>query len=314
MHAEQFVELLTSTARLYRLPYAELESLVLEYPYAQNLRLLLFAKSWLEGRPDAESLLQKASLYSTDRRALYDFVQQLSILLLQSAQSPVVLREEDVLELRQLPVRLPIALNDPPRAVPVEGKAGEAERQEIFPRKRRSAPEPPDQQLIRQKLEALLADSFSTQEEEKGEKTSFAHTEDFPAHILRRKHKEEGPAPSPTPPKPEGSTAPLPKSRFASWQEVEREKTFSQRLNDLYQRLFSTDPQKKDAFEPEIPESAVHSILAHEGLASETYAEILIRQGDFQTAVEVYRRLILKFPEKTAFFAGQIEKLKNSIP
>ena len=308
MHAEPFVELLSSPARLYRLPYAELESLVLEYPYAQNLRLLLFAKSWLEGRPDAESLLQKASLYSTDRRALYAFVQQLSILLLQSAQSPAVPREEDILELRPLPIRLEIEVNAPSKPNTLERQA---RPQEIPLRKRKSAPTPPDQQEIRQKLEALLADSFPARKEEDREKPSFAHTEDFPVHVLRKKNKEEGQTISPG---PAASIAPLPKSRFASWREAaEREKTFTQRLNDLYQQLFASNAPPTNAPETEIPESAAHSILEHEGLASETYAEILVRQGDFQTAIEVYRRLILKFPEKTTFFAGQIEKLKNSI-
>ena len=311
MHAEQFVELLNSPARLYRLPYAELESLVLEYPYAQNLRLLLFAKSWLEGRPDAENLLQKASLYSTDRRALYTFVQQLSILLLQSAQSPAVPREEDILELRPLPIRLEIEGNAPSKPDTSERQAREGGPQEIPLRKRKSAPAPPDQQEIRQKLEALLADSFPARKEEEREKPSFAHTEDFPAHMLRKKQKEEGQA---TALGPTESIAPLPKSRFASWREAaEREKTFTQRLNDLYQQLFASNAPATNAPETEMPESAAHSILDHEGLASETYAEILVRQGDFQTAIEVYRRLILKFPEKTTFFAVQIEKLKNSI-
>ncbi len=311
MHSEQFVELLTSPARLYRLPYAELESLVLEYPYAQNLRLLLFAKSWLESRPDAESLLQKASLYSTDRRALYAFVQQLSTLLLQSAQSPVVHGEEDILELRQLPLRLPLKVDSP---LQQELQAKESTQQEFSPRKRKSTPEPSDPQLIRQKLEALLADSFPAQGDAQEEKTSFTHTEDFPAHVLRKKHKEEVLLPYPTAPNPGAGATPLPKSRFASWQEAEREKTFTQRLNELYQRLFSSDTPKPDACGPEMPAGAAHSVLDHEGLASETYADILVRQGDFQTAIAVYRRLILKFPEKTAFFAGQIEKLKNSIP
>ena len=46
-------------------------------------------------------------------------------------------------------------------------------------------------------------------------------------------------------------------------------------------------------------------------IISETLAEILIRQGKKEKAIEVYRKLIWKFPQKKAYFAAQIEELKK---
>jgi len=104
MNAENFSRFLTSYAQLYHLSYVELESLVLEYPYSQNLHLLLFAKSWLEQHPQADANLRTAALYSTDRRVLYTFMQELSKHL--AAPSIQFSMQEDYLELTELP-RLP---------------------------------------------------------------------------------------------------------------------------------------------------------------------------------------------------------------
>ncbi len=47
--------------------------------------------------------------------------------------------------------------------------------------------------------------------------------------------------------------------------------------------------------------------------ATETLAEIMVRQGKNQKAVEIYEQLILKYPEKSTYFASQIEKLQKQI-
>lgn len=46
-------------------------------------------------------------------------------------------------------------------------------------------------------------------------------------------------------------------------------------------------------------------------LVTENLAAILVRQGKKDKAVEVYKKLILKIPEKKAYFATQIEELQK---
>lgn len=48
-----------------------------------------------------------------------------------------------------------------------------------------------------------------------------------------------------------------------------------------------------------------------DSIVSETLAEILVRQGKKEKAIEVYRKLIWKFPQKKTYFAAQIEELKK---
>lgn len=47
------------------------------------------------------------------------------------------------------------------------------------------------------------------------------------------------------------------------------------------------------------------------GVASESYAIVLAQQGHIEKAIEMFQQLSLKNPEKSSYFAAQIEKFKN---
>ncbi|QKG56251.1 hypothetical protein GKZ68_06095 [Hymenobacter sp. BRD128] len=66
---------------------------------------------------------------------------------------------------------------------------------------------------------------------------------------------------------------------------------------------------------PEPDEQAdlsVRSTRAEPDLASESLAKILARQGKPDRAIAVYERLMVKHPEKMAYFAAQIDSLRPS--
>jgi hypothetical protein len=56
---------------------------------------------------------------------------------------------------------------------------------------------------------------------------------------------------------------------------------------------------------------AERSIQENSIPVSETYAKILVQQNQINKAIEVYERLILIFPKKSALFVAEIENLKN---
>ena len=71
---------------------------------------------------------------------------------------------------------------------------------------------------------------------------------------------------------------------------------------------FTISPAQNTANEQDM--SAKASSLTDD-LATEALAQIFIEQGHEEKAVEIYRQLILKFPKKSAYFAGLIEKINK---
>lgn len=63
--------------------------------------------------------------------------------------------------------------------------------------------------------------------------------------------------------------------------------------------------------EVSVQELAKKSIQTLEPLETEAMAVMLMRQGKFESAVAIYRKLISKYPEKSSIFAARIEEAQS---
>ncbi len=73
---ETFPKYLNDPSLLYRISYQELKTLVVQYPYCQNLRYLLLIKSKIDNNKDQERNLKMVSAYTLDRPQLYQLLQK----------------------------------------------------------------------------------------------------------------------------------------------------------------------------------------------------------------------------------------------
>lgn len=55
------------------------------------------------------------------------------------------------------------------------------------------------------------------------------------------------------------------------------------------------------------------STILHDNLLTESLAQVMLKQGKFDRAIDIYRRLQLKFPEKGSYFSTLSEELKKDI-
>ncbi len=83
--------------------------------------------------------------------------------------------------------------------------------------------------------------------------------------------------------------------------------------DDLINIFIEKDPSintEKNKFFSSI-ETAKYSLIENNELVTETLAKVYIEQGHFEKAIEAYRKLILKFPKKSSFFADQINLIND---
>ncbi len=76
VNPDAFPKYLNDPSLLYRISYQELKTLVVQYPYCQNLRYLLYIKSRIDNNNDQDRNLKMAAAYSLDRSNLYEILQK----------------------------------------------------------------------------------------------------------------------------------------------------------------------------------------------------------------------------------------------
>lgn len=92
----------------------------------------------------------------------------------------------------------------------------------------------------------------------------------------------------------------------------EQEKKSNNLIDSFIEKAESLEKigSKESTLSGDISESSTKET---DEIMTETYADILIQQKNYQKAIDVYNKLILKFPEKKTYFAIQIKKVESLI-
>ncbi len=282
MTQERFIDFLGNPEGLSSITYEELKTLALAYPYAHNLRYLLALKSQQDHHPEAARNLATAAAHSLDRTWLFALIAPPQI-------TPQRLKEE-VLELkpietiqRELEALSPVFKEEVIEKQIVATQPAFSPRVEDLPsplpEQRGAAPSPspetpkPTPQLFADWMGAFNPPALLS--------TKVAHpTADLVApHFTPKKT-------APTPPQPTAAVRSLDDEDAPAIPNGGDTRTIAQTL-------------------------AERSVAENKDVISETLARLLAKQGYRDKAIAMYERLGLAFPEKSGFFAAEIDKLKK---
>lgn len=176
--------------------------------------------------------------------------------------------------------------------------------------------------IPKENLEAVAEATLDT---ERGSFIQPLYTEDYFRHqgISAEATEEKPPGITPEPAEPEDPKSLMVVMSFAEWlnhfktktereQEEEREKSA---LRSMWQqeKLAAALEDEPEEIPEDVFKMAVSSITREGDLASESLAEILEKQEKWGAAAEMYRKLGLRNPAKSAYFASRAEAAKKRL-
>jgi len=302
LNVTEYTSLINNPNAINDIQSINLEKIVQEFPYFQSARALYLKGLYNQNSFKYNYALKITAAHTTDRSVLFDFITSETFTTIQKG-----LYDKKVAELLDITVKeSEIFVDGEPRLEPrvntIEESiltsiknASPAEVVEEIIAIEDNKPEIIEtiEPIVQEKSEEIILEKL-----ELGKPLEFMKSEKHSFHewlqlskfqpIVRDEKKVEQENPS----------------------EVDFEK---QKKNKLIDTFIKTNPKippiKQDATPISIvlePSNADNSYLM-----TETLARVYLEQKKYQKAIQAYEILILKYPEKSSFFADRILDIKN---
>ncbi|NOT73278.1 MAG: hypothetical protein HOP08_00020 [Cyclobacteriaceae bacterium] len=269
----------------------EIDRLSSEYPYSQILHLLKARIAKDLSLPNQADLLHESAVYSTDRVVLKDILTSPKKEKIQALVPPPVVKE----------------VSKPKEVVPVAVAVIEPLHSEVKQTPKLKEPEPEIHPIddITLTGDALRSDLMQELNRLQKLKHDFAVSfEDFQKSGTYVESKTSIPK--------EPSSDPLLEEIQSTKKKLKIDNPKQKEQNEIIDQFIKTSPiipKPKPITEPK--DLSEDSGMFSDNIVSETLVGILLKQGKKEKAIEVLKKLIWKFPQKKAYFAAQIENLKN---
>lgn len=294
MNTTDFTYLLNKPYSLTERQSAELEAVLHEFPYLQPARAILLKALYNKESYRYNSELKKAAAYTTDRSVLFDYITSENFQSIQkafleekiTALGNIEVNESEPVQAEPV-IYTPSKIQELPIEILPESEPvfTEEKEHEEFPET--SAEETP---TIEETLEIGKPLDFGS-----GEKHSFREWLQLSKMApINREAVPETPVELENTVSEE-TTVPNDKSRKL----------------ELIDRFIEANPKIAPAKDtPPTPISLASEHKDASYLMTETLARVYLEQKKYSRAIQAYEILILKYPEKSVFFADRISDIK----
>jgi hypothetical protein len=301
LEKNRFHTLLNNYTSLTSEEAQELISLEKEFPYSQVIHSLAARATHDNNLPEKEEHLHLGAIYTTDRAVFKSIMtaapQERIVPVYISAETKVVAESvqaesNETNEIITRPVTTTSSTED--NLIQVDSSPRSIQHlsdESIYDELQHDLEKLKDrrhefEETVKQFENGTLSASTDPDNDQKKKTKPTDHTEELLTEIktLKKKVKPEGPR--------------------------QKEQI------EIIEQFIKTQPSIKGkvaAEEKALPKDDLSekSLIYNENIISETLAQILIKQGKKEKAIEVLKKLIWKFPQKKAYFAAQIEDLKK---
>ena len=281
MNQQQFINYIKNPEELNDYSLPQLENLVREYPFFQTAETLLALNCFKENHIKFNDRLKVAAAYAPDRKVLKRHINRLT-----QHKQP-----------KPQPANNEISLSE--------------EKAEI-----KSAPEEVDKTFSLSELFNQLkseVDVYMIHASESSSKEQIAKLQSLAGKLEELIGSEEKPGTSTVKKKTIKRTGSM-EYDLGHLEEIPAEKQKQITNADLIDKFIKEEPRivpKPTFFDP--LDVARNSLLDNESVVSETLAEIYYKQGNLSKAMKIYKKLSLVNPQKSSYFAAQIERIRKEI-
>lgn len=305
MNTKDYIHLLNRPYSLNEKQTGELERILSEFPFLLSARAIYLKGLYNQDSFRYNTELKKTAAYTTDRSVLFDFItseqfQSVQKKLYDEQQAAVAQISVTDTEIVAVPVadkleesiKKLVAEAEPETAIELEHVAGPLPEMTVVKDEEPAFVEAPQEQHepAEEVAEAETHLSIGKPLEfNDGERHSFA--EWLQLSKLTPIQREEVPS------TPEAT-------------EPEEENPLAKKL-DLIDRFIENNPKIAPAKSIPAPANIDRSVEDNSSLMTETLARVYLEQKKYAKAIQAYEILILKYPEKSVFFADRISDIKT---
>ena len=315
MQAKEFINYIKNPNSLEKESVKELQKLVNDFPYFQSAHLLLSLASKKWDASVYQKSLKKTAIVVTNRSHLFNLIQKVDIsnIVIEDSNHQKLVVEE-VLEPTDSTKELNILKAT---ELLIENSDSEILETGIQQKTKPNAEDVLENEIAKQVVAAIVEKQMfnlsDTQLLFKQNKEPETFTDWL--RLIQKSNKQLS-AENILDTNTENNTDI--KTRLEKGKIITQESALNKKLKNLalIDKIIENSPGQikiKDDQKFYSPEhNAKESLLENEHLVSETLAKIYALQGSVNKAVRAYEILSLKFPQKSAYFASLIQKLKNN--